>query len=105
MKPIDYRNETWDSLQQRLEGLRLAVYRAWEQHGPGTTRQLAERSGIDLLTFRPRSTELYQLGLLRLVNQEPGAGEGIYEAVPMAVAQAQFEREKQNRINPQLNLL
>lgn len=58
-----------------------AVYEAWVVYGPGTTRQLAIKSGIDLLTFRPRTTDLCDLGLVELVDSERGS-EGIYQAVP-----------------------
>ena len=66
MTPVDIRNETWESLQARVTGLRLAVLDAWRLHGPGTTRDIAARSDMDLLTFRPRTTELVELGLVRM---------------------------------------
>lgn len=93
MTPLDYRNATWDQIQERLEGLRLTAYQAWEQFGPGTTRDVAARAGIDILTFRPRSTELFQLGLLRLVDtvHEGQHYEGLYAAVPVDVARAAHE--------------
>jgi hypothetical protein len=93
MIPADFRNATWDKIQERIEGLRLTVYEAWQKYGPGTTREVAARAQIDLLTFRPRSTELFQLGLLRLVEREHNhEHQGIYEAVPMAEARAAHER-------------
>lgn len=93
MDPIDYRNATWEDLQDRVSALRLAALVAWRTHGPGTTRQVAARSGMDLLTFRPRTTELYQLGYVMLLDQ-PGTvakGEGIYAALTDAEAREVFE--------------
>jgi hypothetical protein len=110
MKPIDYRNATWADIQDRLSGLRQSAYRAWVQHGPGTTREVAQRSGMDLLTFRPRTTELLQLGLVEVV-EDPGVlgrdipGEGAYRAVPMHQAALRFEEAREAARNPQLSLL
>jgi hypothetical protein len=81
MKPIDFAIETFESLKPRLDALRRQVYDAWRAHGPGTTRDVAVRSGIDILTFRPRTTELVQLGLVRLVED----GEMIEWSVPLEV--------------------
>lgn len=84
MRPIDFRNTTYhDLVAQSAASNRLAVLSAWRQHGPCTTRELAERSGIDLLHLRPRTTELVQLGFVGLVEDElqttPGAG--VYRAL------------------------
>jgi predicted transcriptional regulator len=105
MKPIDFRNETWRDVELRVEGLRRDVYYALAKAGACTTRQLAEKSGIDLLTVRPRVTELYQIGLVELVNEESGGGEGIYRTIPWPVARANFDKLKLNAAEKQLNLL
>jgi hypothetical protein len=78
MIPIDLRNLTFSDLQSRLDADRLAVHRAWLAHGPGTTREVAAAAGIDILSFRPRSTELYQLGALELVDKTIHTG--VYRA-------------------------
>ncbi len=80
MKPVDFRNETFRDLQGRISGQRELVLRAWEKHGPGTTAQLAERSGISILNVRPRTTELIELGFVMLAEEQPAKGEGIYRA-------------------------
>lgn len=80
MTTIDLRNATFESLRQDLNEKRMEVYRAWVLHGPATTRQLAEKSGIDILSVRPRTTDLCDLGLVKLVDAERGY-EGIYAAV------------------------
>jgi len=80
MKPIDFRNATWADLQERLQGQRLAVFNAWKKFGPCTTQQLAASSGLSILSLRPRTTELFQLGFIRLAEQQPAKGEGVYRA-------------------------
>ncbi len=89
LTPEDLRDLTWENLQPFLAGSRLAVLEAWRQHGPGTTRQIAQRSGIDLLTFRPRTTELCALGLIYLDDRD--GNQGVYAAVPAHHAQRHFE--------------
>ncbi len=94
MRPIDYRNETFEQIKERgLIKERLQVYEAFVQHGPGTTRTIARLSGIDLLNLRPRATELYQLGFLRLLESEDDTlrgNEGMYRAYTMEEARAHF---------------
>ena len=80
MKPIDFRNEKFASLRDRLHNSRAQVYLAWVKHGPGTTRQVAERSRIDILTLRPRTTELLQMGALTVEGSAHEPGQGVYRA-------------------------
>lgn len=88
MSPIDLRNATFRDITARLVNLRASIYEALLEHGPCTTRQLARDCGIDLLTVRPRVTELVQLGLAVLVESEHH--EGVYKALPIAEAEAAF---------------
>jgi len=104
MKPVDFRNETFAQLQERVTGLRRQVYMAWMHWGPGTTREVSDRAGIDILTFRPRSTELYQLGFLELTEHQPMGTEGVYRCVAEKVVQARWERRFDNDMT-QMNLL
>lgn len=97
--PIDFRNETYEGLRQKLPRLRREVYAAWVVHGPGTTRQLAARSGIDILTFRPRTTELVQVGLVKCIGGEEG--EGVYQAV----CETEWECWRRDQVEGQLLLL
>lgn len=85
--PIDIRNATWDEVLTHVSDDMLRVHRAWQEHGPGTTRQVAERAGISLLTFRPRNTELYQCGLVECIDWDKKDG-GIYEYRSYAQAEA-----------------
>jgi len=91
---IDYRNDTWADVQPRVRGLQLAVYEALLRSGPCTTRELARRSGIDILTVRPRVTELCQLEWIALVDDDAGGHEGTYRALTLDEAKARFERRK-----------
>ncbi len=95
MKPIDYRNDTWDSLQERLTGLREDVYHAWQVYGPGTTREVAAKAGIDILTFRPRTTELFQMGFVEVVEDAQSVGEAVYQAVWVMTVKERFQALKQ----------
>jgi hypothetical protein len=107
MTPIDLRNETWESIQSRVTGQRLMVLHAWRVLGRGTTRQLASHAHIDILNVRPRTTELVQLGLVRLVASD--GTEGVYEPLPEPEARAMFaERRKaflRGEYQPELKLL
>lgn len=73
MKPVDFRNETFNSLQGWISGSRGEVYAAWSQHGPGTTDEVCARWSDNpraILSFRPRTTELYQLGFIACIEEE-----------------------------------
>jgi hypothetical protein len=94
MKPIDYRNETWESIQERLSGLRQSVYQAWQAYGPGTTREVAAKAGIDILTFRPRTTELFQMGFVEVVEDADSVGEAVYQSVWVMTARDRFQAAK-----------
>ena len=104
MKPIDYRNANWHYLQSRIQGDRLAVFSAWRQHGPGTTKELAEKSGMDILSFRPRTTELVQLGFVILLDEFPGK-EGTYRALSDGEAWELFRTRQEQARDPQIPLL
>lgn len=80
MISTDFRDTNFSVLKQRLlTGQRMAVYRAWIAHGPATTRELAARSGINLLNVRPRTTELLQAGALVEAEEQPDGTEGRYQ--------------------------
>ena len=87
MKPTDLRNLCWRDVLTHVTEDMVRVHLAWQAHGPGTTREVAQRSGISLLTFRPRTTDLHALGLVELVGDK-GAEGGIYAHVERAHAEA-----------------
>ena len=90
MKPVDLRNENFEAIRDRLDKNRREVYARLLTFSPTTTRGLAEEMGWDVLSVRPRVTELVALGLARCVGRS--GGEGLYEAVPIPEAIAAFER-------------
>lgn len=92
MRASDFRNATWSHVRAHLPRRCTEVFEAWLLHGPGTTRQVAERSRIDLLSLRPRTTELLAVGLLEVVAGSAGR-EGTYMVVPS-------ERWAQQRTDP-----
>ena len=103
MKPIDFRNETFDEIRARLDLNRELVHRAWLAHGPGTTREVAAKAGIDILTFRPRSTELYQIGLLELADKD--GHQGVYRARSLNDWEFWCAEQRRAALNPQLQLV
>lgn len=100
MKPVDFRNETWEDVLKRVQGDRMLVYGSLSRLGPCTTRKLAELMGWDLLNVRPRVTELCQIGLA--ITAGGLHGEGLYQAVTMFNAKHEFEERKREEMNDQL---
>lgn len=114
MKPIDFRNESFAQLQERLSELRQQVFNAWadyeERFGAAgaTTREVAKAAGIDILTFRPRCTELYQMGALMVVEVQSGqttGGEGRYRLRSLAEWEQWFNEQRDEAISGQQQLL
>jgi DNA-binding transcriptional ArsR family regulator len=58
------RDETYESVRAALPALRARVLDALEILGRATGYELAERTGLGILTVRPRLTELSQAGLV-----------------------------------------
>lgn len=92
MKPIDIRNENWESIYGRLSKERLDAWIKLGSVGPCTTRKLAEAMGLRVEDVRPRVTELYQTGFAVLVCKV--GHEGVYRAVSLSEAKASFEERK-----------
>ncbi len=77
MTPADLRDKQWHEVLTHVTDDMVKVHGAFLRHGgPGTTREVAQASGISLLTFRPRTTDLYKLGLVELVGTR--GNEGLY---------------------------
>ncbi len=94
MKPAAMRNLNWAEVQAHVSDDLRRVHAAWQKFGPGTTRAVAERSGISLLTLRPRTTDLYQLGLVDCIGQAEGRKESVFEYVAPETAALGWERKR-----------
>lgn len=100
MKPVDYRNQAFEDLEKRgRSGIRGKVYAGYQVHGPCTTRELAERIGICILTVRPRTTELIELHLVACTGR-PGP-EGTYHALPRPTARLRFQAAQARALKPE----
>lgn len=91
MKATDFRDLQYEDLLGIIQGLRRKTYESWLLYGPGTTREIAAAANMELLTFRPRTTELMEVGLVELVPDQKAGHEGIYQAVTMQTWQARRE--------------
>jgi len=99
MRPIDYRNETFAAIQTRLTGDRLRVLEGYRTYGPCSSRELSARLPMSILTVRPRTTELYQLGFLILeTDHRPSTvdcgRDSIFRAASNDEASEIFEKTK-----------
>ena len=101
MKATDFRDLNFDRLRRDLNRQRASVYAAWQAHGPGTTRHVAGESGIDLLSLRPRTTELMELGLLAVADPDHARAEGIYRVT----TPQEWEAWRLGKIEKQLRLI
>lgn len=90
MKPVDLRNLTWREIQPHITADLWRVHEAWKTYGPGTTREVADLSGISIFTLRPRTCDLHKLCLVVLADKR-GKGEGVYAYVPHDEAAAAFD--------------
>lgn len=91
MTSTTVRNEQYLAIAPHLRELQLTVLGALVDHGPCTTRALAIRAGIDLLTVRPRVTELLEMGLATIAGRAPEGG--LYRALTIAEIEAKQTRE------------
>ncbi|BET67193.1 hypothetical protein ASA1KI_21110 [Opitutales bacterium ASA1] len=99
MTPSQIRNDQYLELAPSLRAIQLQVLAALQERGPSTTRQLADAARIDLLTVRPRVTELVQLGLVALEGRE--GHEGVYRACTLVEIEATRWRERSAARNTQ----
>lgn len=85
MTATDIRNANFEQLRDSLEERRREVYEAFVCHGPCTTRQLADAARMDILSVRPRASELVDIGLLVITGFDTSRGkrEGIYRATDL----------------------
>jgi len=100
MKPIDYRNETFAAIKERLTGDRLRMLEGYRIYGPCSSRELSARLPMSILTVRPRTTELYQLGYLVCleIDRQPSTvdrgRDSVFRVATEVEALAEFEKTK-----------
>jgi predicted transcriptional regulator len=94
MKPEEIRNLTWEEIHAEMPARRRLVYHALGEHGPATIRELAVAMEWDPYSVGPRVTELYQLGLARLVGRDGRAGK--YAAVPVEEAKRYWDGRRRD---------
>jgi predicted transcriptional regulator len=98
--PSQIRDTNFHRLRGSLDFRRAAVLDAITHAvEPRTTRQLAARMGRDVLSIRPRVTELVQVGLVVCTGRDDG--EGLYRAA----TQAEWEAWQQAQLSTQMALL
>lgn len=109
MKPTDYRDMTWEQVQQHLVDDWRRVYDALMAWGPVTVRRLANLMDRDLLSVPPRVSDLCRMGLAEVVEvskaQWISDGKprgGYYRAIPMA--EAEHRRRYGNNVQAELKL-
>lgn len=103
MNALDIRNDNFASLRDRLEDSRRDVLCSLAAHGPCTTRQLAQLSQRDILSVRPRITELKEVGLVVLAGRE--SGEGIYRVAAQPEWEAWHAAQLEEQTSGQLQLV
>lgn len=89
---LDVRDQNFLSLRDSLDENRREVLCDLAAHGPCTTRQLADATRRDILSIRPRVTELLQLGLVILHGRTEG--QGIYRIAD----QSEWEQFRQRHL-------
>jgi hypothetical protein len=104
MKPIDFSRMTYADIEDSLGETRMAIWNCMRKHGPMTTRQISETTGICILTVRPRVTELLCLNLAYLRDDVRHGHEGVYDALTIEEA-ARYQRvEEESDHDQQLGL-
>lgn len=94
LTPAEIRDAGWEQIRSSwLNDAMMEVHAAYETHGPVTTQGLADLSGINVLTVRPRTTDLMKVGLVECVGRVKGQG-GLYQAVPFEKAEAAHEHRR-----------
>ena len=89
------RDLTWSEIRDTLAGTRELVWGWLLSHGPATTTTIAANLHLNLLTVRPRVSELCAWGFAECVGREHR--EGSYKALTVAEAQARHDATHRDR--------
>ena len=98
----DIKRSNWDKVQEHLTESRLRVWNALASRGESTSRELADSMRVDILTVRPRLTELLQLGFVVLSGKQ--GHEGTYRALSRSEAHQNFLKRAAEPLNSQLEM-
>lgn len=100
----DLRTIHWAAIRDRLTKNRAVVYDRARIHSPFVPTELAAAMGWSITSLRPRTTDLYNAGLLETTGaRRENQWEMRY--VPLAVAEQRArERHEQNEKPHQLTL-
>jgi predicted ArsR family transcriptional regulator len=90
MNTLRIKQLNWQQMQAQLTGNRKTIWEAMVRLKLATTRQIADATGISLLTVRPRVSELVELGFAECAGKETRkttgrtVTDGIYKARTIA---------------------
>ena len=104
MNTLTIRNEQFERLSPKMQESLCEVLQAWRAHGPGTTADVAEKAGLNLLTLRPRTCDLKAMGLVRLQGRCKVSHSGIYRLATEAEMMADFRAASEARATGQLSM-
>ncbi len=97
---------TWQQVSDNLSDSARAVFAALRRHGPATTRELAEKSGIDILNVRPRVCDLCAADLVVTIDirERQGVYRALEDAEIAALLARRVERHRSRIEQPELAL-
>lgn len=96
------RNANYLEMVDLLTGRREAVLRALRELDQATTRELAQHMGRDVLSVRPRISELVDLDLVEFVARK--GKDGVYRARTCREIEAAYRRRDAARKPEQLSM-
>lgn len=91
MTPTELRDQTFETIQASLVERRRAAFDVWLQHGPGTNIHVADKAGWPVRSLQPRTSELYEVGLIALAGRQ--GRHGIYRVRTVAEWEAWKEEQ------------
>jgi len=96
ISPASIRDANWQEIRDRLDGQRMTIYNELSRVGRATTREIADSLQLDVLTVRPRVTELVQLGFARCVGRD--GRDGVYVSIPYETVRASREQPAERQL-------
>ena len=91
----DLRSVHWSAIRDRLTKNRAVVYDRARIHSPFVPTELATAMGWSITSLRPRTTDLYNAGLLETTGvRRDNQWELKYAPLALAEARARAEQER-----------